>query len=216
MSFVYGLLTRLRWPTAVPAEGGQHGPSPVRAAESGGAARTRESSVSDRIRTAISRSLRALELRSGAGRGTARTRARLEEGLRCVVTDGPWTLMIDMSPKVGGCGSAPNPGVLARGALASCLAVGYASWAARLGVELQGIDVEVEADYDVRGELGLGGVRPGYLEVRYRAALHPAAGVSEAEVDRVVALADSHSPLRDVFANGVPLRRIDRTEGGTT
>jgi uncharacterized OsmC-like protein len=201
MSFVDGLLTRLRPPAAVAAEGGQQVPPSVRAA--------------DRIRTAISRSLRALELRAGVGRGTARTRARLEEGLRCVVTDGPWTLTVDMSSKVGGGDSAPNPGVLARGALASCLAVGYASWAARLGVELRGIDVEVEADYDVRGELGLGG-RPGYLEVRYRAALHPAAGVSEAEIDRVVALADSHSPLRDVFANGVPLRRIDRTEGGTT
>jgi len=195
------------------------GPTSVLAVESSGGAHThgdREGNASDRIRTAISRSLRALELRPGVGRGTATTRARLDEGLRCVVTDGPWTLMVDMSPKVGGGDSAPNPGVLARGALASCLAVGYASLAARLGVELQGIDVEVEADYDLRGELGLGDVRPGYLEVRYRAVLHPATGVSEAEIDRVVALADSHSSLRDVFANGVPLRRVDRTEGGTT
>lgn len=200
--FVYGLLTRLRRPAAVPAEGGNRGPASAPAA--------------DRIRTAISRSLRALELRASVGRGTARTRARLDEGLRCVVTDGPWTLTVDMSSKVGGGDSAPNPGVLARGALASCLAVGYASWAARLGVELEGIDVEVEADYDVRGELGLGGVRPGYHEIRYRAALDPAAGVSEAEIDRVVALADSHSPLLDLFAIGVPLRRVGRTEGETT
>jgi uncharacterized OsmC-like protein len=169
--------------------------------------------TSDRIRTAIARSLRALDLRPGVGRGTARTRARLDEGLRCSVTEGQWTLTIDMSSKVGGCDSAPNPGVLARGALASCLAVGYASWAARLGVELRGIEVEVEADYDARGELGLGAVRPGYAEVRYRATLRPAAAVSQSELDQVVALADSHSSLRDVFANGVPLRRMDANEG---
>jgi SAM-dependent methyltransferase len=70
MSFVYGLLTRRRWPTAVP-ESGQHGPPSVRAAESGGAACPHEGSASDRIRTAISRSLRALELHAGVGRGAA-------------------------------------------------------------------------------------------------------------------------------------------------
>ena len=164
----------------------------------------------DRIRTAVERSLRALQLRSTVGRGTATTRARLDEGMRCVITDGPWSLAADLSPKAGGEGTAPNPGVLARGALASCLALGYARWAARLGVELRGVEVEVEADYDVRGELGLGG-RPGYLDIRYRAVLHPADGVSEAEIDRVMELADAHSSLRDLFANGVPLRRI----GGT-
>jgi uncharacterized OsmC-like protein len=201
MSFLYGRLARLRRPTAVEAEGGHQAAASVSAAA--------------RIRTAISRNLRALELRPGMGRGTVRTRARLDQGLRCVVTDGRWTLDVDMPPKVGGEGSAPTPGVLARGALASCLAEGYAMWAARLGVELQGIDVEMETDYDSRGELGLGGIRPGYLEIRYRIELRPAAGVSEAEVDRVVALADAHSAIRDVFANEVPLRRVDRLEGGT-
>ena len=77
-----------------------------------------------------------------------------------------------------------------------------------------GVEVEVEADYDVRGELGHGG-RPGYLEIRYRAALHPADGVSEAEIDRVMELADAHSSLRDLFANGAPLRRVGRAGGET-
>ena len=168
-----------------------------------------------RIRTAIERSVRALELRPQMGCGTAVTGARLDEGLRCTVTEGSWTFAVDMSPKVGGEGVAPNPGVFARGALASCLTIGYAMWAARLGVDVGGIEVRVEADYDVRGELGVGDGRPGYTELRYSVTLEAAPGVSEADIQRILDLADRHSSLRDVFSLGVPLRRVDPLPGGT-
>ena len=76
-----------------------------------------------------------------------------------------------MPAKVGGDETAPTPGVLGRGALASCLTIGIAVWAARLGVPIDALEVEVQADFDARGELGMGGVAPGYSEVRYVVAI---------------------------------------------
>jgi uncharacterized OsmC-like protein len=53
--------------------------------------------------------------------------------------------------------------VLGRGALGSCLALGYAMWAIRLDVPIESLEVDVEADYDTRGELGVADdIPPGY------------------------------------------------------
>jgi uncharacterized OsmC-like protein len=158
------------------------------------------------VREALERNVKAVSLRPAVGQGTARTTAVLRPGLDCTVTEGPYELKVGMTPKYGGAGTGPNPGVLGRGALASCLAVGYGMWAARLGVPLDALTVEIEADYDVRGELGVADdVRPGYREVRYVVTVESSA--SEEDVARLLDTADRYSSYRDIFANGVPLRR---------
>ena len=69
------------------------------------------------IRTAIERNVKAVTLRPSIGQGTAVTRARLRDGLRCDVEEGPWTLVAGMTDKYGGTNAGPNPGVLGRAAL---------------------------------------------------------------------------------------------------
>jgi hypothetical protein len=107
----------------------------------------------DQIRTAIERNVKAVTLRPSVGQGTAVTKATLRDGLTCDVQEGPWTLVAGMTEKYGGTNAGPNPGVYGRAALGSCLVLGYAMWAARLGVPLDALEVEVHASYDVRGEL---------------------------------------------------------------
>lgn len=82
--------------------------------------------------------------------------ARLLDGLRCEIT-GPYAEKVttDMPPAIGGGGSAPSPGWLFRGALASCTATVIAMRAAKLGVTLAILEVTVETDSDHRGMLGL-------------------------------------------------------------
>jgi uncharacterized OsmC-like protein len=158
------------------------------------------------IRTVLERNVRAVTLRPAVGRNTARTRVRLKPGLECEVTEGQWTLTVAMSEKSGGTNAGPNPGVLGRGALGSCLALGYAMWAARMGVELDSLEVEIEADYDSRGELGISDdVPPGYTQVRYIVTV--ASHAPEADVQRVIDTADRCSPYRDVFARAHDVRR---------
>src|SRR6059036_3530232 len=102
------------------------------------------------IRVALERNAQAIALRPALGQGTAITRVRLGPGLACEVEEGPWRLVVGMSEKSGGTNAGPSPGVLGRAALGTCLAIGYGMWAARLGVPLESLEVEVQADYDLR------------------------------------------------------------------
>lgn len=175
--------------------------------------RTRDASEDqERIRTALERNAKAVRLRAGVGRGTAVTKVRLAGGLRCEVEEGPWRLTVDMSEKSGGTNAGPNPGTYGRASLGSCLAVGYAMWAARLGVPLERLEVEVQADYDVRGELGVSDdVSPGYSEVRYVVTVE-----SDAPRERVMEMldtADRYSSYLDIWTRPVALRREVRLGG---
>lgn len=165
------------------------------------------------IRTALERNVKAVSLRPGVGQGTARSTATLGPGLSCRISEGPWTLTVGMPESMGGSGAGPTPGVLGRGALASCIALGYAMWAARLGVPIEALSVEVEAEYDARGELGVSpDVRPGYLSVRYTVTVRSPA--PESEIMRVLDTGDRYSSYRDIFGEATPLRREVRLDGG--
>jgi uncharacterized OsmC-like protein len=131
---------------------------------------------------------------------------RLRPGLACDVEDGPFRFTVGMSEKYGGTDAGPNPGVFGRGAVGSCLAIGYAMWASRLGVPVDALEVEVQADYDVRGELAVeDGVPPGYLAMRYVVSVTSPA--SEADVLRLLDTADRYSSWRDDMVRAVALRR---------
>jgi uncharacterized OsmC-like protein len=160
----------------------------------------------DEIRSILERNVKAVSLRPTVGQNTARTKVRLRPGLECEVIEGPWQLTVAMGEKSGGTGTGPNPGILGRGALGSCLALGYAMWAIRLGVPLESLEVDVEADYDSRGELGVSDdVPPGYTQVRYTVTVSSPA--PETDVQRLIDIADKYSPYRDVFARAHDVRR---------
>jgi uncharacterized OsmC-like protein len=158
----------------------------------------------DTIKTALERNVKAVSLRPSVGQGTATTLASLRPGLACEVTEGKYSLTVGMTEKYGGTGAGPNPGVFGRAALASCLTLGLAMWAARMGVELTSLEVEVQADYDVRGELGVTPeVRPGYLAMRYR--IRVGSPAPEAVVREMLATGIQTSSWIDTLANPVPM-----------
>lgn len=167
----------------------------------------------ERIRDRFERNARAVSLRPGVGQGTAVTRARLRDGLTCEIEEGRWKLVADMSPKSGGDDRGPNPGILGRGALGSCLVIGYAMWAARLGVPIEALEVEVQADYDTRAEYGVDDVPPGYLQIRY--VVRVESDAPEEEILRVLDTADAHSSYLAVFGQPQDLRReVEINPGG--
>ena len=113
------------------------------------------STARDRIRQSFARSEKALRIRPTLGHKTVRSRTVLADGLRCDTTEGRWTLSSDISDKAGGTGTAPDPGVLIRAALGSCLAMAYAQWAARHEVTLERIEVDVEGTFDAGAQYGV-------------------------------------------------------------
>jgi uncharacterized OsmC-like protein len=164
------------------------------------------------IKKIFERNVDTLTHKPARGFLTFVTTARLVDGLRCDIEDGPWHLAADMPAKFGGTDTAPSPGTLGRGALASCLVIGISRWAARLGVQLDALEVEVEAELDARGELGMDErIRPGYGEVRYTVSIRSPA--PRELVDELIATAERHSPYLDIFGQAVALRGIRRVNG---
>jgi uncharacterized OsmC-like protein len=170
------------------------------------------------IASTIERNVKAVTLRPSVGQGTAITKVTLRDGLACDIQEGPWSLVAGMTEKYGGHNDGPNPGVYGRAALGSCLAIGYAMWAARMGVPLDLLEIEIQADYDVRGELGVSDdVRPGYSQIRYIVTVSSPA--SAEQIERWLDVADRYSSWRDNIANAVPLvceRRINTRDASAT
>ncbi len=164
------------------------------------------------IREIAERSARTLALNPSRGHLTGVSRARIVDGLRCEIEEGPWKLEADMPAKAGGEDTAPTPGMLGRGALASCLAIGITSWAARLGIPIDALEVEVQADFDARGELGVGeDIAPGYGQVRYLVSIDSPA--SKQALAELLETAERHSPYLDVFGRAQTMRRVLRVGG---
>ena len=165
------------------------------------------------IKTALERNVKVIEARPSVGQGTAVTKITLRPGLACDVEDGPWRFSVGMTEKYGGDNTGPNPGVYGRAALGSCLAIGYGMWAARLGIPVRSLTVEVRARYDVRGELGIDdSIRPGYADMVYVVTVDTDA--PDADVHHLLDTADRHSSWLDDLRNPVPVSREVRIVRG--
>lgn len=152
----------------------------------------------DKIRTAFERATKAMRLRDSIGRGTAVTRVKMREGFTCEVEDGRWNLTVDMSEKGGGDGRGPDPGVMGRTALGSCLAIAYRQWLIQHGVPLERLEVEIQADYDARAEYGVTDGSPAYEEIRYLVTVESDA--PEEEIIRALDEAETRCTYLVIFS----------------
>lgn len=158
------------------------------------------------LRAMQERAIKDLQAQADLGRGTATTVAKITDGLTCSLQDGPWQFVADEMPGDGGAGLGPDPGVYGRAALASCLAMGYVFWAARLEVAITSVEVSVEADYDARGMLGIDdSVSPGWSAVRYQVSVESPA--PKEKVIEVIETADRYSPLLADFRQPLAVSR---------
>jgi uncharacterized OsmC-like protein len=113
---------------------------------------------------------------------------------------------VDEPESLGGGNVAANPVEYALIALGSCQAITYRFWAAKLGIALESVRVEVEGDLDVHGFFGIDdSVRPGFGAVRVQVQLSgPEPAGRYEELARAV---DAHCPVLDLFSNPVPVSR---------
>jgi uncharacterized OsmC-like protein len=166
----------------------------------------RDPEAVEKLKTAMDRNIKAIGLRPSIGQGTAVTKVRIRGAVTAEIEDGGWKLVADEGVKDGGNGAGPDAGVFGRAAVGSCLAMGYAMWSAQMGVPIDGIEVDVAADYDARGMYGLDeSVAPGWGAVRYTVRIESSA--PEADVRRVVEYADAHSPLLYDFSQPLSITR---------
>ena len=131
--------------------------------------------------------------------------AVMESDLRCRATgtEGQ-SIVTDMPKAVGGGGSAPSPGWLARAAIATCDATRIALRAAELGIALDTLEVVMDSVDDDRGLFGIDeSVRAGSLSVRTRVTIG-AEGVDRQVLQDIVDYAVKHSPVADNCRTDTP------------
>ncbi|MDP6475636.1 MAG: OsmC family protein [Alphaproteobacteria bacterium] len=165
------------------------------------------------IKAAIMRSEDKIRAQPTIGHLTKTSKATVSGGLTCEIEDGPWNLTADMRKSLGGRNSGPDPGVFGRAAISSCLAIGYATWFARLDVPVDHIEVEVAADFDYGGVLGTSDSAANYSQLRYSVSIDSPA--AESEIIKVLDWADAHSPwLSNMKTALTPRRAVQITSRG--
>ncbi|MEZ4867264.1 MAG: OsmC family protein [Caldilineaceae bacterium] len=81
---------------------------------------------------------------------------------------------MDEPAPLGGTDTAPNMVEMVLGSYGCCLTTGYAMNAALRGIELEGIQIEIEGDLDLNGFFGLQDPNdcwPGYTNIRTKVTL---------------------------------------------
>lgn len=148
----------------------------------------------------------AVERRPGFGAVTSRSRTTLGDELRCVSTDGDWTIDTDLPVALGGTATAPSPSVLLRAALGACMAMSYRLRAERAGIGPIDVTVTVEADSELAGMLHpTAAIPPGFTGVRYLVDVECDAPPDD--VRRILDEGDLLSPVLDAIRHPTSVTR---------
>jgi uncharacterized OsmC-like protein len=148
---------------------------------------------------------RTLKVRSSWQRGT---KALVEvgehqaQGARVTPKTRKFLMTTDAPPGLGGADHAPAPVEALLAALAGCITSGIAANAALFDVPIEGLDIEMDADIDLRGLFGHDkSVRNGFSDIRYTVTIQSSA--PEDKVRRCKETIDRKSPVLDSLLNGV-------------
>lgn len=111
-----------------------------------------------------------------------------------------FVIMADAPPALGGVDSGPAATEVLLVALAGCVTSGIAANAALFDVPIDGLDIDMEADIDLRGVFGHDkSVKNGFNDIRYTVTIKSPA--SEEKVRRCKETIDRKSPVRDTIVN---------------
>lgn len=150
------------------------------------------------------------------GKITVKLTSSWHRGTKVMVTVGPMhTLGNNLFPRtrrffittddpepLGGVDGAPTPVETLLAALAGCVTSATATNAAIFGVPIDALDIDMEADLDVRGLFGHDkSVRNGFSDIRYTVTIQSPA--PEDKVRRCKETIDRKSAVRDTLANPV-------------
>jgi uncharacterized OsmC-like protein len=108
-------------------------------------------------------------------------------------------------PAVGGTGDVPCSGDLLIAALAACQETTLRMVAASMGIELEKIDVHVEADWDPRGTLAFTGIPIGLTAIRCSTHVTVSGDARGERAERFLRSAEKYCVVLDTLRQGVPV-----------
>lgn len=135
---------------------------------------------------------------------TYRTRGVNEGSVASRITAGKHTFFVDEPAALAGDDVAASPVEIALGALISCQVVVYRLYAHNLGIAIDDITIDAEADLDARRLFGFDEtVRPGFSDVRL--TVNITGPETQERYEELRAAVDEHCPVLDIFANATPV-----------
>ena len=120
------------------------------------------------------------------------------------ITAGKHRFMVDEPEALAGDDAAASPVEFALGALISCQVVVYRLYAHQLGIKIDSLEINADADLDVRGLFGIEEtVRPGFGEVRLTVKID--GPETRERYEELQATVDERCPVLDIFTNPTPV-----------
>lgn len=117
----------------------------------------------------------------------------------------PFVLDADEPPILLGMDKGPNPVEYLLKALASCVTTAMVYHAAAKGIKIEELEATVSGDIDMQGFLGLrDDVRNGYQNITMNYRIK--ADASDEELEQIVKLGPTFSPVFDSVTKGVPVQ----------
>jgi uncharacterized OsmC-like protein len=111
--------------------------------------------------------------------------------------------VVDEPPALGGTNDGPNPVEYLIGSWAGCLNVVVHTVGEERGIDIDGVDIEIEGELDPRKFLGTADdVRAGYQEIH--AEITVDADADQATLDALVAEVEERCPVGDSIGNPTP------------
>lgn len=148
----------------------------------------------------------ALTASPSAGTITPQVTTQHEPGTATTVRvqAGPHSFVIDEPETLGGANAGANPVEHLLASLATCQVITYQVWAAKLGIEIDSIEVDARGDLDVRGFFGIDdSVPPGFRAIETTVRITgPESTERYAELSAAV---ESHCPVGDTLTRGVAI-----------
>ena len=161
----------------------------------------------DRLAGVLQASAAALaDAPAAAATISPRVRTRLIDGTPTGVRvrAGEHAFTIDEPAALGGDNTGANPIEHLLAALGACQVISYQVWAAKLGLVIDDIDVQISGDLDVRGFFGIDPtVRPGFNAIRVEARI--AGPESRERYEELTEAVERYCPVLDVLTAGVPV-----------
>jgi len=108
-------------------------------------------------------------------------------------------------PAVGGSGDVPCSGDVLLGALAACQETTLRMVAANMGIELESLEVEIEADWDARGTLAMGDYPIGLTAIRCNTRVTVPQDVRGERAERLLRSAEKYCVVLNTLRQGVPV-----------
>jgi len=155
------------------------------------------------VKAAIQQTAAAVEAEASAGMVKYQATTKWQEDVRCTANVRDFdTMIIDEPAAFGGADAAMSPADVVLVALGTCQEIMYAALASAMDIQLDECKVDVTADLNLKGLMGMDPeVPPGLLAMDYH--VHLKSPASDEELKNLIDVVERQCPLLDTLTRDV-------------